>query len=64
MHFHPDRIGIGPLTVAEALLDSGQYRNQFETGLSSGSTTAFPGGARDAWEEALFDGAYQRDDAL
>jgi hypothetical protein len=58
VHFHPDRIGIKPLTVAEALHDDGQYRSQFETGLSSGSLSAFPGGARDAWEKALFGGAY------
>jgi hypothetical protein len=58
VHFHPDRIGIKALTAAEALLNEGQYRSQFETGLSSGSLTAFPGGPRDAWEKALFGGAY------
>ena len=47
LHFHPDRFGTKPNTVAEALLKEGQYRNQFETGLSSGSRTAFPGGDRD-----------------
>jgi hypothetical protein len=59
VHFHPDRIGIKPLTVAEALLDEGRYKSQFETGLSSGSLSAFPGGPRDEWEKALFGGAYQ-----
>jgi hypothetical protein len=44
--------------VAEALLNEGCYRNQFETGLSSGSLTAFPGGERDQWEERLFGYAY------
>ena len=39
----------------------GVYRNQFETGLSSGSLSAFPGGARDTWESALFGGAYHTD---
>jgi hypothetical protein len=58
LHFHPDRIGVKPITVVEALLAEGQYRSQFETGLSSGGLTAFPGGARDAWEKALFGGAY------
>lgn len=58
VHFHPDRIGLKPIPVAEALLEDGQYRSQFETGLSAGSLTAFPGGARDAWEETLFGGAY------
>jgi hypothetical protein len=60
VHFHPDRIGITPVSVAEALLESGEYRSQFETGLSSGSLTAFPGGPRDAWERTLFGGAYHR----
>jgi Protein of unknown function (DUF3626) len=47
LHFHPDRLGTKPIPVAEALLAEGQYRSQFETGLSSGSVTAFPGGERD-----------------
>ena len=63
LHFHPDRIGVKPITVAEALLEDGQYRSQFETGLSSGSLTAFPGGARDRWEETLFGGAYHGRDS-
>jgi hypothetical protein len=58
VHFHPDRFGLKPTTVAEALLEEGVYRNQFETGLSSGIVSAFPGGARDAWESTLFGGAY------
>jgi hypothetical protein len=41
LHFHPDRFGHSKsATVAEALLAEGVYRNQFETGLSSGSPTA------------------------
>ena len=62
LHFHPDRFGAKPITVAEALLKEGQYRNQFETGLSSGSRTAFPGGDRDNWERVLFGGAYHAAD--
>jgi hypothetical protein len=58
VHFHPDRIGVKPITVAEALLEDGQYRSQFETGLSSGGLTAFPGGPRDGWEKTLFGGDY------
>jgi hypothetical protein len=58
LHFHPDRFGLKSVTVAEALLEDGVYRNQFETGLSSGSVSAFPGGDRDAWENALFGSAY------
>ena len=58
VHFHPDRFGLKPITVAEALLKEGQYLNQFETGLSSGGRSAFPGGDRDRWEKDLFGGAY------
>ena len=58
LHFHPDRLGRKPMTVAEALLSEGIYRSQFETGLSTGSLSAFPGGLRDAWERRLFGGAY------
>jgi hypothetical protein len=63
VHFHPDRWGSRPITVAESLLADGEYRNQFETGLSSGSRTAFAGGARDGWERALFGGTYHVPDA-
>jgi hypothetical protein len=61
IHFHPDRIGFKSITVAEALLDEGVYRNQFETGLSTGSVSAFRGGARDNWESTLFGRAYHTD---
>jgi hypothetical protein len=58
VHFHPDRFGLKPATVAESLLKEGLYQNQFETGLSSGGRSAFPGGDRDRWEKDLFGGAY------
>lgn len=58
VHFHPDRWGMTPITVAEGMLRDGRYRNQFETGRSSGSRTAVPGGARDEWERRLFGSAY------
>jgi len=58
VHFHPDRFGLKPITVAESLLKEGFYLNQFETGLSSGGRSAFPGGDRDRWEKDLFGGAY------
>jgi hypothetical protein len=58
LHFHPDRFGVSKKTVAEGLLEEGVYRNQFETGLSTGSLSAFSGGARDNWENTLFGGAY------
>ncbi len=62
VHFHPDRFGGKPANVVDCLLNEGVYRNQFETGLSSGSPTAFPGGERDAWERTLFGGAYHIED--
>ncbi|KAH8888009.1 hypothetical protein GQ53DRAFT_265266 [Thozetella sp. PMI_491] len=58
LHFHPDRPARDGRTVARALLDNGEYRSQFETGISNGSVSAHPGGARDEWERALFEGAY------
>jgi hypothetical protein len=58
LHFHPDRFGDETINVAESLLREGAYRNQFETGLSSASPTAYPGGERDEWERALFGGDY------
>ena len=60
LNFHPDRPDCQGRLVVDALLASGLYRNQFETGLSNGSLSAFDGGERDAWEARLFDGAYQQ----
>jgi Protein of unknown function (DUF3626) len=57
LHFHPDR-PVASRTVALGLLEDGIYRNQFETGISNGSVSAHPGGARDEWERSLFNGAY------
>ncbi|MDR6884995.1 DUF3626 domain-containing protein [Paenibacillus sp. GCM10023248] len=59
LHFHPDRPAPHHRSVAEALLEQGHYRSQFETGISSGSVSAYPGGARDVWEARMFGGAYQ-----
>jgi len=63
LHFHPERVDRTGRTVAEGLLRTGIYKSQFETGLSSGSPTAFPGGERDLWESRLFGGAYHEPDA-
>lgn len=59
LHFHPDRPDSRMKRVAETLLEQGIYKSQFETLLSSGSVSAYPGGARDLWEKKLFGGAYQ-----
>jgi hypothetical protein len=59
VNFHPDRLLADGRSVAEALYAEGVYRSQFESKISNGGLTAFPGGARDRWERALFGGAYQ-----
>jgi hypothetical protein len=59
VNFHPDRLLAGGRSVAEALYEEGTYRNQFESKISNGGLTAFPGGDRDRWEAAAFGGAYQ-----
>lgn len=59
LHFHPDRPGPTMKSVAEALLEQGIYKSQFETLLSNGSVSAYPGGERDLWEKRMFGGAYQ-----
>lgn len=59
VNFHPDRLLDDGRTVALALRDEETYRSQFETSISNGGLTAFPGGARDLWEQRLFGGAYQ-----
>jgi hypothetical protein len=63
LSFHPDRLLADGCTVVEALAQDGVYKSQFETGISNGSRTAFPGGDRDRWEQSLFGGAYHQDDA-
>lgn len=60
INFHPDRIDNGGRSVIEGLLADGRFRSQFETGISNGGLTAYPGGDRDRWEERMFGGAYQR----
>src|SRR5580658_4302143 len=54
LNFHPDRLARDGRMVAEAMLEDGIYRSQFESGISNGGLTAFPGGDRDRWEEQLF----------
>ncbi|HEY1641233.1 MAG TPA: DUF3626 domain-containing protein [Streptosporangiaceae bacterium] len=57
LNFHPDRLAGGQLLLA-ALARDGVYRSQFETGISSGGLTAYPGGARWGWESRMFGAAY------
>ena len=59
LHFHPYRRDAKGQTVLEGLTQRGYYQNQFETGISNGSLTAYPGGLRDQWENRLFGGIFQ-----
>jgi len=59
LHFHPDRIFSTGKNVIDGMLQSGIYKNQFETNISAGSVSAFNGGNRDNWENEIFKGAYQ-----
>ena len=63
LHFHPDRPDPTMKTVAEALLEQGIYKSQFDTLVSNGSVSAYPGGERDIWEKRIFGGAYQLEDS-
>ncbi|TPV45792.1 DUF3626 domain-containing protein [Bacillus dicomae] len=63
LHFHPDRLDSNMKNIAEALLEQGIYKSQFETLLSNGSVSAYPGGERDLWEKRIFGGAYQLEGA-
>lgn len=60
VNFHPDRLLAGGSLVVDGLLRDGVYRSQFETGVTSASPTAYPGGDRDRWERRLFGGAYHQ----
>ncbi|WP_020618561.1 DUF3626 domain-containing protein [Paenibacillus daejeonensis] len=62
LHFHPDRLDAVGRSVAKGLLTGGMYKSQFETGISNGSVSAYPGGQRDLWEQQLFGGAYHGGD--
>ena len=54
LHFHPDRLVRGNLSVIESLSRDGFYRNQFETHISNGLLSPEIGGQRDHWELAYF----------
>jgi Protein of unknown function (DUF3626) len=64
LHFHPDRPTSTRKNVAQALLEQGEYKSQFETLISNGKVSPHSGGDRDLWEENLFGGAYQSDGTL
>ncbi len=59
--FHPDRLVHGGITILESLIRHGSYHGQFRTGTTNGGRTAYIGGDRFLWEQALFQGAYPAD---
>ncbi|PKR88364.1 DUF3626 domain-containing protein [Pleomorphomonas diazotrophica] len=61
INFHPDALHEGRWVI-EALAREGVYRSQFETGVSNGGLTAYPGGDRWLWENGIFGGAYDEVD--
>ncbi|ASZ09826.1 DUF3626 domain-containing protein [Chitinophaga pendula] len=58
LHFHPDRFLSDNKQVIDGLIETGVYKNQFQTGVSSGSLTAKTGEDREMWENELFDNFY------
>ncbi|KPL57961.1 DUF3626 domain-containing protein [Rossellomorea vietnamensis] len=64
LHFHPDRPTSTMKTVAQALLEHGEYKSQFETFISNGKVSPHTGGDRDRWEESMFGGAYHSNGTL
>jgi hypothetical protein len=58
LHFHPDRILNNNCTIVDSLIESGEYKNQYQTKISSGSLTAVIGEERDVWENKLFNNIY------
>lgn len=58
LHFHPDRLDNQGRSVTQSLPECGHYRNQSETGVSSGKLSPHRGGPRDVWENQLFGGGY------
>ena len=58
VHFHPDRLDSKMKSVAENLLEQGIYKSQFETLISNGSVSAYPGGDRELWERKIYGNSY------
>ncbi len=58
INFHPDRWTSDHQPLLLAIADDGFLKSQFETGTSNGGLTAYMGGDRWAWEQKVFDGAY------
>src|SRR5437016_14370508 len=59
VNFYPE-ITVAGSTVLAAMAREGVYRNQFETGVTAGDPSAYPGGGRWMWESQIFGGAYDQ----
>ena len=58
INFHPDRYTSDHKPLLSAIAKDGKLKSQFETGTSNGGLTAYKDGERWAWEQRVFDGAY------
>lgn len=58
INFHPDRYTANKKPLLLSIAEDGYLKSQFETGTSNGGLTAYHGGERWAWEQRVFDGAY------
>ncbi len=58
MHFHPDRLDGTGHSIALSMLNSGRYKNQFETHVSNGHLAPTADGPRAKWENVLFGPSY------
>lgn len=58
INFHPDRYTLNKKPLLLSIAEDGCLKSQFETGTSNGGLTGYHGGERWAWEQRVFDGAY------
>lgn len=58
LHFQPDICLASGASVLDGIASSGVYRSQFETGVSGGGLSAYPGGDRFMWEQRMFASVY------
>lgn len=58
LHFHPDRYLKDGSQIIDGLIQTGEYLNQYQTQVSSGSLSAKIGGDRDKWENKLFNNLF------
>ena len=62
IQFHPDKKLPGGKNVVEGFAEEPEYKNQFQTKISSGSLCPTAGSSRDGWEKKCFAGVYHEHD--